>query len=155
MLEQRALVTQVFAQQVEVEIEIQSSCSGCSSQDSCSVGTVAKAFSGKTQRLRIDTQLILNTGQWVTIATVESSVLFLAAITYLLPLAGLLSVGVLTQWLLVDVLKMQAWLAVVSAVAGGYFAFLIGRFLVQRDSTKQPHIEIVSGHFDPLVSLKN
>ena len=149
MLEQRALVTQVFAQQVEVEIEIHSTCGGCSSQDSCSVGTVAKAFSGKTQLLRIDTQLILNRGQWVTIATVESRVLFLAAITYLLPLFGLLGFGVMAQWLVVDVLHLAPWLAVLGGVFGAYLSFRVGRYIVARDSTKQPHIEIVAAHFDP------
>lgn len=102
MLEQKAIITQTFTGAVEIEYEVNSSCSGCASEDNCGVGTVAKAFAGKTQRTRLNTSLVLSVGQWVTIGTIESNVLIAASITYLLPLVGLLGASVLAQNLLVE-----------------------------------------------------
>ncbi|MDP2560891.1 SoxR reducing system RseC family protein [Psychrobium sp. 1_MG-2023] len=144
MLEQQALVTSVNGQQVEVEVAVNSSCSGCSNQESCGVGTVAKAFSGKTQKLRINTLMILQPGQWVTIATVEGDVLKIAAITYFFPLFFLFIVGLSAQSLLVEQAGWPQWIAIILAGIGGYCGHRAARHYLQVMDRQQPHIEIIS-----------
>jgi len=138
MIKQQALVTQVMIGQVEVEVAIESSCSGCNSADNCGVGTVSKAFSGKTQHLEIETQRILHVGQWVTIATQEGNLLMLAALTYLMPLTGLLLVGLITQPLFDSEV-----IALVSSLGGGYLFHLIAKRLINAREAKSPTISIV------------
>ena len=143
MIEQRAVVTRVMASEVEVEVELQSSCSGCHSADNCGVGTVAKAFTAKTQRLNIATNLILNPGQQVTIATAESGVLTLAALTYLLPLFGLLFFAVIAQQVLVNSSGLAEWWAIAMALSGGYIFHHLAKKIIQ-SKVKAQQVIIVS-----------
>lgn len=138
MIKQKAQVTRVMAGQVEVEVSLESSCSGCHSADSCGVGTVAKAFSGKTQLLVIATDRILVTGQWVTIATQEANLLMLAALTYLLPLLGLVLIGGIAQQLLAPEEP-----AIIASLLGGYGFHLIAKRLIKARETRLPTISIV------------
>jgi len=143
MLTQKAIVTNVFAQSVEVEYEINSTCSSCASQDSCGVGTVAKAFNRKTKKMTVETSLILSKGQHVFIETLESNVLMASAITYLLPLFGLLLSSVIAQKLLVEQAGLESYYAVFVGVVGGFLAQRLGRYWLKIKSTAQPDIVIV------------
>lgn len=147
MLEQKAIITQTFTGAVEVEYEVNSSCSGCASEDNCGVGTVAKAFSGKTQRTRLNTSLVLSVGQWVTIGTIESNVLIAASITYLLPLVGLLVASIFAQSLLVEQWGFASYNAVLFGIAGGFVAQRFGRYWLKNNTKSQPEIVIVNGGF--------
>jgi len=147
MLEQKAIVTEIYADGVEVEYEINSSCSSCASEDSCGVGTVAKAFSGKTQRTRLYSSLILSIGQTITIGTQESNILIAASITYLLPLVGLISGSLVGQSLLVGFLSLENYSAILMGIASGFLAQRIGRHWLKNHSDSQPEIVIVSGNF--------
>jgi len=138
MITQKALITQVMAGKVTVEVAVESSCSGCNSADNCGVGTVSKAFSGKTQQLDVDTLRILNVGQWVTIATQESNLLVLAALTYLLPLLGLLFAGLIGQSLFDSEIS-----ALVMSLSGAYLFHVIAKQLIKARETKLPTISIL------------
>ena len=138
MLKQKALVTEVMLGQVEVEVAIESTCSGCSSNDTCGVGTVAKAFTGKTQRIIVATNRILSTGQWVEVATEESNLLILAALTYLLPLFGLVLTGLIAQ----QVFTVEI-IAVLSSFTGAVLFHLLAKRIIKTRESQLPTISIV------------
>lgn len=144
MIKQQARVTQVFDQEVELECALNSTCSGCSNESNCGVGTVAKAFSGKTQLIRVNTSLILHPGQWVTIATVESSLLMQSFITYLFPLFGLLGAGIFGQWFLVEKLGFPDLSALLCAILGGYISFLLAKKAISRLDSDASDIQIIA-----------
>jgi len=144
MIKQQARVTQVFDNEVEVECALNSTCSSCSNESNCGVGTIAKAFSGKTQLIRINTALILSPGQWVTIATEEAAILTQAFITYLLPLFGLFFAGSIGQRLLVEHFHLPNIFGLLTAFAGSYLSFLAGRRIISRLDNRSPTIEIVA-----------
>ncbi len=147
MLEQKALVKEVFHGSVELEYEINSSCSGCASENNCGVGTVAKAFSGKTQRIKVSTNNILSVGQWVTIGTKEANILAASAITYLLPLFGLLIGGILGQKWLVELLALPSLSAVGLAIMTALLSQQFGKYWLNKNQNLSPSIIIVSPHF--------
>jgi len=147
MLKQKAIVTQTYVDGVDVEYEVNSSCSSCASEDSCGVGTVAKAFSGKTQRIRLYSSLVLSIGQTITIGTQESNILIAASITYLLPLVGLISGSVLGQSFLVGYWGLESYSAIFMGIAGGFIAQRVGRYWLKNNIDSQPKIVIVSGDF--------
>jgi len=144
VIKQQARVTQVLEHQVELECALNSTCSGCSNESSCGVGTVAKAFAGKTQLVRVDTSLILSPGQWVTIGTAEGNLLFQAFITYFFPLFGLLGAGLIGQFLLVDYMELPGYNAILCAFAGGYFCYLVAKQAISRLDDHSPNIEIIA-----------
>lgn len=127
MFEQRAQVIGLLPGKVELAVELQSGCSGCQSADTCSSGTVAKAFSPRRQNLVVDTRMKLAKGQWVQLGVEQQGVLSLAAVTYLLPLLGLILGGALGQGWLVDTLGYAEPLALLLAMAGSFTGFIIGR----------------------------
>ena len=132
MLEQRAQVIGVKPGQVELAVNLESACGSCHSADSCSSGTVAKAFVSKRQRLLLDTSLVLGKGQWVRLGVEQQGVTALAAITYLLPLLGLMLAGLLGQLWWVDGLGWPEPAALLLALAGGYGGFVLARRLAAR-----------------------
>lgn len=144
MLEQKALVKQVFNDGVELEYELNSSCSGCASEESCGVGTVAKAFSGKTHTIKIATKRILSVGQWVTIATQEANVLIAACITYLLPLFGLLLGSVIGQKILVERLMLASPIAIGTGIVSAIIAQQFGKYWLNTNRYNSPQIVIIS-----------
>lgn len=144
MIKQQACVTQVFDGKVELECALNSSCSGCSNESSCGVGTVAKAFSGKTQRITVTTSLILSPGQWVTIGTGEENLLLHAFITYFFPLFGLLGAGLIGQLVLVEYLQWPRVSALFIAFVGGYLSFLAAKQAISSVDAKDCQIEIIS-----------
>lgn len=147
MLVQKALVTKVYSNSVDVEYNLNTSCSGCASEDNCGVGTVAKAFNGKTQTTRLDTTLVLSVGQWITIKTNENNLLVTAAITYLLPLLGLIIASVMSQKILVDQMAMPNYSAIFCGLLGGVLAQRIGRYWLVTHIKNQPKMVIHSGNF--------
>lgn len=147
MLAQKALVTKVYNDSVDVQYDVNSSCSGCASEDNCGVGTVAKAFSGKTQTTRLDTSLVLSVGQWVTLETNEDNLLLAACITYMLPLFGLIMTSVIGQYILVELLSMPNYSAIFFGIIGGVLAQRFGRYWLSTYTKKQPKMVIQSGNF--------
>jgi len=143
VIEQKARVTKVLGDKVELECALNSTCSGCSNESNCGVGTVAKAFSGKTQQIVVNSSLIVSPGQWVTIATVEQNLLLHAFVTYLFPLLGLLVAGSIGQYLLVEVLVLPEWLAIVTSFVGGFASYKLGKNVIARLDDNIPVIEII------------
>lgn len=147
MLAQKAIVTEIYNNRVEVEYQVNSSCSGCASEDNCGVGTVAKAFVGKTNRISINTSLILSKGQHVLIETLESNILLTSAITYLLPLFGLLIFSIIGQEVFVNQLGYFKFSSVIFGFIGGGIAQQLGKFWLKKNVNTQPIIVITQGHF--------
>ena len=132
MLEQRAQVIDVRPGQVELAVNLESACGSCHSADTCSSGTVAKAFVNKRQRLLLNTSLVLGKGQWVRLGVEQQGVTALAAITYLLPLLGLILAGLVGQLWWVDGLGWPEPAALGLALVGGYAGFVLARRLATR-----------------------
>ena len=147
MLAQKAIVTEIFENRVEVEYQVSSSCSGCASEDSCGVGTVAKAFTGKTNRVSVNTSLILSKGQHVFIETLESNILFTSAVTYLLPLFGLLTFSVIAQ----ETLNIQSGLSQLLPISigfvGGFIVQQLGKLWLNKNIDTQPIIVITQTQY--------
>jgi len=147
MLVQKAIVTQTFDNSVEVEYQVSSSCSGCVSEDNCGVGTVAKAFTGKTNKVSIETSLILSKGQHVLIETLEANILLTSAVTYLFPLLGLLLFSVAAQEALNPQTGIGQLLPIIIGISGGVIAQRLGKLWLKRNINAQPIIVISQAQY--------
>ncbi|WP_070970382.1 SoxR reducing system RseC family protein [Vibrio sonorensis] len=85
---------------VELSCQQQTSCSSCSSQQSCGTGVVSKVLGNKTLRWTLKTKEKMNPGQVVEIGLPESSLLKSASIVYLVPLFAMIAGALFGQWII-------------------------------------------------------
>jgi len=90
MLEEQAVVVEVAPGEVWVETCRQSACQSCSAKSSCGHSLLSKISSGKTQRLQVNTDKVLQVGDQVVLGLDEGAFLRGSALLYLLPLVALM-----------------------------------------------------------------
>lgn len=141
MLQELATVVETHAGWVSVEVELKSACNHCSNNESCGTSTIAKAFSVKTQRFSIQSDLPCKQGDMLEIGLPESVVLKAAAVVYLLPLLGLFLFAAIGHMLAVNVSLNTDITAMVFAAVGAVFAWRLGKSIAkQLEQASQPII---------------
>ena len=134
-MEELAVVRQVLDQQVIVESKVKSTCSQCQQVDNCGSGIVAKAIPHKSLSVAIDTNDTFKVGDEVVISIPENVLLDVAWQVYLIPLMGLILLGGLAQYLLVQTQFLSAeWQAIVLSLIGGYCGHRIAKWLQSRNN---------------------
>ncbi|MGD8172925.1 SoxR reducing system RseC family protein [Vibrio sp. TRT 21S02] len=121
--------------QVELNCEQQTSCSSCASQKSCGTGIVSKAVGSKQLHWQLKTRKAVREGQVVEIGLPEKSLLFSAALVYLVPLFALIIGTLIGQWWLAPLLSAGEGVVILNALlftAGGIV-------LAKRLARKQEH----------------
>jgi sigma-E factor negative regulatory protein RseC len=96
-----ATVQTVLADGCWLQVPLSTSCSGCSQQDHCSSGVLAKALPKRQQLLWLAGSHALEVHQQVRISVTPKAVLQSALLVYLLPLLSFLAALLLTaswQW---------------------------------------------------------
>jgi sigma-E factor negative regulatory protein RseC len=117
---------------VTVESQIKSSCSGCKQVDNCGSGQVAKAFPQTTLSLDLETHLPAKVGDTVVIGLSDKHLLMSAWQVYFWPLLGLILASVLGQWLVEQNIFPHELLAITLGLFGGYLGFLLARHQQKR-----------------------
>ena len=99
MLEEVALVKKVEGDDVWLETSVKTTCSSCHVQQGCGTSVIAKAFSAKTELLKLRTPIALVPGQQVKIGIPEEFILKASFMMYGIPLLVLiLSAAVMTHF---------------------------------------------------------
>jgi sigma-E factor negative regulatory protein RseC len=117
---------------VTVESEIKSSCSGCKQIDNCGSGQVAKAFPQPKLKLELETNLPVKIGDVVVLGLSDKHLLSSAWQVYLWPLLGLVIASMLGQWLIEQQILNHELLAITLGILGGYVGFLLARHQQKR-----------------------
>jgi sigma-E factor negative regulatory protein RseC len=123
---------QIVGNQITVESEIKSSCSGCKQVDNCGSGQVAKAFPQPKLSLDLYTDLPVKIGDTVVIGLSDKHLLLSAWQVYLWPLMGLAFASVLGQWFVENEIFSHELIAIGFGVFGGYLGFLLARHQQKR-----------------------
>lgn len=100
MIEEVGRVAAVDEQHIWIETEIKTTCSACQANDNCGTGTIAKAFSPKTETLKLPRFQNVKVGQQVKLGIPEKSLLSASALVYMLPLLVMVISAVLGPFLL-------------------------------------------------------
>lgn len=109
-----ATVQSIQADGCWLQVPLSTSCSGCSQQDHCSSGVLAKALPKRQQLLWLGGSHALQLDQQVRISVTPKAVLQSALLVYLLPLLSFLVVLLLTaSWQLSELVQLLS--AVVAA----------------------------------------
>lgn len=129
MIEERALVTETEQGYVWLEIQRQSACGSCHTQQSCGTAAVAKLWGGKAIRLRVRSDLPLQRGDEVWVGIAEKSLLRGALLVYLMPLLLLFAGALLGQ---ATFAVAGEELVVLTGAAGLLLGLLMVRALARR-----------------------
>lgn len=142
MIEELGTIKAVDKDHIWVETTIKTTCGGCVANDHCGTGTVARAFSPKTQTLIFRCSKRAEVGQQVKLGIPEEALLSASALMYMLPLLVLVVSALLGQYLLPFFnLHNELWLIAFSFVATG-LSFVKVRRMLQRDDKQvyQPRL---------------
>lgn len=100
MIEEIGTITAVDQDHIWVETQIKTTCQSCVANDNCGTGTVAKAFSPKTEQLILRCHQDAKIGQKVKLGIPEQHLLNASALVYLLPLVMLVVSAIVAQTML-------------------------------------------------------
>lgn len=137
MIEEIARVTAVHANNIDVQSDVKSSCSGCKQIDTCGSGQVAQALPKLALSLSLKNSLNVAVGDKVVIGIPEKHLLSTALFVYLFPLIGLIMFSVLGQWLVSQGIISGEPLAIVLGFIGGFIGFLFAKLCLNDPEKSQ------------------
>jgi sigma-E factor negative regulatory protein RseC len=132
MIESIATVVAVGDTWAQVECRRKSACGHCHQQESCGVGTIAKAMPGRPQLLEIILTAPVQVGQQVRIGIPERSLLTSAMLVYLVPLLFLLLGSLAGKLVSVHWPVGEEPSEIVGALLGGALGFWLARLGAKR-----------------------
>lgn len=86
MIEEIGTVVAIEDDHVWVETQVKTTCAGCKASDACPTSTIAKAFTPKSNHVRIEVPCKLALGQQVKIGISEMALLRASIMVYIVPL---------------------------------------------------------------------
>ena len=128
MIEERAEVTEILDQAIQVESLIKSTCDQCQQVDNCANGQVAKALPHKKMTLVIPTEDEFAVGDNVYIAIPEKYLLASAWHVYMLPLIGLIFFAGIGQYMYNQHILANELIVVVIAIFGGVLGWRLAKW---------------------------
>jgi sigma-E factor negative regulatory protein RseC len=155
-MEELAKVEKVENGLISVVSEIKSACSGCQQVDNCGSGQVAKAFPTKKLSLTLQSQLSVNVGDIVVLGIPQGCVLQSAWQVYLYPIAGLITLSGVGQYLVTHQVLPHEIFAIVLGALGGFLGFRLAKSKQNKEENKNkltPSILRVASPIIPTVSL--
>lgn len=136
MIEQPATVVSIDEQQIWLDVERQSTCSGCKLRSGCGTGLLSRHVGQRFSRLAVPRTQNLQVGEQVHVQIAEEELLQGALMMYLLPLLGLIAGAAL-----VNLMSGPAWLEIISGLTGLTLGFIwLGRYFSQRQHKMQTQL---------------
>ena len=99
MIKEKAIVTRREGNQVVIEMQRQSVCGHCELNNGCGTGAIGRLLGHRNKPLKITSKMDLKPGDQVILGIQDRAYLNASLIIYGLPLLGLISGGLLSQWI--------------------------------------------------------
>lgn len=115
------------------------SCHSCHASTDCGTGIVAQTFTPRQNRFFVKTTLQLLPGEQVQIGIAEQGLVLAALMVYLLPIALMLTVLLLLQFLWQPA---EGWL-IISALISAALGFLLARAYNNKVQQAQEQVQIL------------
>ena len=90
MIHEQAIVVGVKGNDIEIDVQRQQSCGGCSLSKSCGVGALGRLFAKRSRPLFIRSELNLKPGDHILLGIADQGILMPTIMVYGLPLLMLL-----------------------------------------------------------------
>lgn len=131
MLEMRAIVVRLQGDDVLVEAKGGGGCGHCDSEKGCGSGKLSQMFCSKPRQFKVKNAAQAAVGDEVQVSLADGVLLRSSVLMYVLPLALLLSGGMLgTHWAS-DAVSRDAY-AALGALAGLVGGFVLAKWLARR-----------------------
>ncbi|HHS99385.1 MAG TPA: hypothetical protein ENK73_00865, partial [Thiomicrospira sp.] len=120
VLREQGLVVAMDGEDVLVETQRSTGCSGCSSESGCGTSALAKLFTGTSKTpIRVKKSLDCQVGDIVELELDESRLLQHSFMAYGLPLIGLFILAIVFSNFVESVFQVSAVVKDISAILGG------------------------------------
>jgi sigma-E factor negative regulatory protein RseC len=119
MIEEQAIVTGTDGDMAIIQMQRHNACSGCELNNGCGTGAIGRLLGHRSKPLSIRNRDNLKSGDRVVLGMPDKAFLKASLLIYGLPLAGLMSAGMISQWLFAD---SEIYVVIFSAV--GFIAGL-------------------------------
>ncbi|WP_321322988.1 SoxR reducing system RseC family protein [Thiomicrorhabdus sp.] len=132
ILREQGVVVAIEGQEVLVETQRTTGCSGCASASGCGTSALSKLFSGTSKKpIRVKKSLSCQVGDSVELVLDESRLLQHSFMAYGLPLIGLFVFSITFSSLAVHVLQLPGQ-ADLAAILGGAFGLYCGWWITRK-----------------------
>ncbi|MCH7881112.1 MAG: SoxR reducing system RseC family protein [Proteobacteria bacterium] len=98
MIRETATVTRLEGSQAVIDIQRQSVCDHCELNNGCGTGAIGRLLGHRSKSFKITNEKDLKPGDQVILGIQEKAYLNASLVIYGLPLMGLISGGLLSQW---------------------------------------------------------
>lgn len=98
MIRETATVIRLEGSQAVVDIQRQSVCGHCELNNGCGTGAIGRLLGHRSKSLKISNEKDLKPGDQIILGIQERAYLKASLVIYGLPLMGLISGGLLSQW---------------------------------------------------------
>lgn len=131
MLEMRAIVVRLQGDDVLVEAKGGGGCGHCDSEKGCGSGKLSQMFCSKPRQFKVKNEAHAAVGDEVQVSLADGVLLRSSVLMYVLPLALLLSGGMLGTLWASDAVSRDAY-AALGALAGLVGGFVLAKWLAKR-----------------------
>lgn len=133
LLREQGIVVGIDGDEVLVETQRSTGCSGCSSESGCGTSALAKLFTATNKApIRVKNNLKCKVGDTVELVLDESRLLQHSFMAYGLPLIGLFLLAISFSKIALHVFSLSPGLAELSAILGGALGLYLGWWLTRK-----------------------
>ncbi|BCN93153.1 sigma E factor positive regulatory protein RseC [Thiomicrorhabdus immobilis] len=133
LLREQGVVIGIDGDEVLVETQRSTGCSGCSSESGCGTSALAKLFSTTSKApIRVKNNLHCEIGDSVELVLDESRLLQHSFMAYGLPLIGLFVLAISFSKIALHVFSLSPGLAELSAILGGVLGLYLGWWITRK-----------------------
>ncbi|MCP4432314.1 MAG: SoxR reducing system RseC family protein [Gammaproteobacteria bacterium] len=146
MIREQAIVVGVNGNHIEIEVQRQSSCSGCTLSKSCGVGALGRLLGLRTKPVVINCELNLKPGDHILLGMPDKGFLRASLLVYGLPLLMLFVTAITAQ-----LLTNGSEIAVpVSAGTGFFGGIFLSAILVKKRYAAQLNPRVLQINNEPI-----
>jgi len=127
---------------VVVECISKSACSGCHSQSSCGVGTVAKSFSDKTHQFEIPYKKGMEVDTFIELQINNRDLISGAILAYLLPLIFFITGALIAK----QIYHLNEGMVIISSILTAVVGFLSAKLITHKLFPIKQLNQVVTSH---------
>lgn len=147
MIEEQATIVSVESERFTVQTRRQSACGSCAAKGGCGTSVLAKTIGRKHVIVSIDKpasdEPSLSPGDQVIIGINENSLLTGSLLAYLLPLAGMIGLGMMVLWLGDQAGISGEWHIILASLVGLIAGLYLSHQTISKGSQKSHYAPVL------------
>jgi sigma-E factor negative regulatory protein RseC len=145
MIEEKAIVTGVVDDLAMIQMQRQSACSHCELSRGCGTGALGRLLGHRSRPLTISNKYSFKAGDRLVIGMPDKAFLNASLLIYGLPLLGMMTGGLLAQWLF----GQSEMVTIILAISGFVCALACSVYIARSRFSRQFNPVILKNNGEP------